>query len=75
MKKPVLDPDVADVAPNEPVLTIYDEQYRVACWPLLDAETDGVDWKEVPGICCITIRSRARARSRSIRSPFRAQNG
>ncbi|MDE5458519.1 DUF2285 domain-containing protein [Bradyrhizobium sp. CSA112] len=44
---PPLDPDVADSAPDDPVLTGYDEQHLVTYWRLLDAETDGADWKEV----------------------------
>ena len=47
MKQPALDPDVADVAPNESVLTTYDEQHLVTYWRLLDAEAAGADWKEV----------------------------
>ncbi|MET4036371.1 MULTISPECIES: DUF2285 domain-containing protein [unclassified Bradyrhizobium] len=50
MTKPPLDPDVADVAPHEPVLTTYDEQDLVTYWRLLDAEADGADWKEVTRI-------------------------
>ena len=50
MKQPALDPDVADVAPNESVLTTYDEQHLVTYWRLLDAEAAGADWKEVARI-------------------------
>ena len=50
MQKPPLDPDVADSAPDDPVLTSYDEQHLVTYWRLLDAETDGADWKEVARI-------------------------
>ena len=50
MQKPPLDPDVADVAPNESVLTTYDEQHLVTYWRLLDAEAAGADWKEVARI-------------------------
>ena len=50
MKEPALDPDVADVAPNESVLTTYDEQHLVTYWRLLDAEAAGADWKEVTRI-------------------------
>ena len=58
MKQPALDPDVADVAPNESVLTTYDEQHLVTYWRLLDAEAAGADWKEV-------ARNRAAHRSGS----------
>ena len=50
MKQPALDPDVADVAPNESVLTTYDERHLVTYWRLLDAEAAGADWKEVARI-------------------------
>ena len=50
MKEPALDPDVADVAPNESLLTTYDEQHLVTYWRLLDAEAAGADWKEVARI-------------------------
>ncbi|MBB4261318.1 DUF2285 domain-containing protein [Bradyrhizobium sp. CIR3A] len=47
MTKPQLDPDVADVAPIEPVLTAYDEQHVVTYIRLLQAEGEGADWREV----------------------------
>ncbi|MGY4503200.1 hypothetical protein ACVWYH_007157 [Bradyrhizobium sp. GM24.11] len=50
MTKPQLDPDVADVAPNEPVLTTYDEQHAVTYIRLLQAEGEGADWRDVARI-------------------------
>jgi hypothetical protein len=50
MQKPPLDPDVADAAPDDPVLTTYDEQHLVTYWRLLDAEADGAEWREVARI-------------------------
>ncbi|MCK1345118.1 hypothetical protein ABIB75_003763 [Bradyrhizobium sp. GM2.2] len=47
MSKPSLDPDVADVAPNEPALTAYDEQHVVTYIRLLQAEGEGANWREV----------------------------
>jgi len=47
MKKPPLDPDVADVAPTDSVLTVYDEQHIVTYWRMLDADAEGADWREV----------------------------
>lgn len=47
MQKPSLDPDVADVAPNEPALTAYDERHVVTYVRLLQAESEGADWREV----------------------------
>jgi hypothetical protein len=46
MTKPKLDPDVADVAPNEPALTAYDEQH-VVTYMRLQADSEGADWREV----------------------------
>ncbi|TFV39128.1 DUF2285 domain-containing protein [Bradyrhizobium niftali] len=47
MQKPSQDPDVADSAPNEPLLTAYDEQHVVTYMRLLQAEGEGADWREV----------------------------
>ncbi|UWU70594.1 DUF2285 domain-containing protein [Bradyrhizobium sp. NC92] len=47
MTKPQLDPDVADVAPDEPALSAYDEQHVVTYMRLLQAEGEGADWREV----------------------------
>lgn len=64
MKEPPLDPDVADAAPNELVLTSYDEQHLVTYWRLLDAEVDGADWKEVARIVLHLDPDREPARAR-----------
>ena len=50
MSGPPLDPDIADVAPNEPALTAYDEQHVVTYIRLLQAEGQGADWQEVTRI-------------------------
>lgn len=50
MTKPQLDPDVADIAPNEATLTAYDEQHVVTYIRLLQAEGQGADWREVARI-------------------------
>ena len=65
MKQPALDPDVADVAPNEAVLTTYDEQHLVTYWRLLDAEAAGADWKEVTQIVLHIDPDREPMRARS----------
>ncbi|MET4386710.1 hypothetical protein ABIB73_002455 [Bradyrhizobium sp. F1.4.3] len=65
MTKPPLDPNVADVAPHEPVLTTYDEQHLVTYWRLLDAEADGADWKEVTRIVLHIDPGREPARARN----------
>jgi hypothetical protein len=48
--RPELDPDVQDVAPTGPHITVYDEAHFVTYMRLLDAEADGADWEEVAHI-------------------------
>ena len=50
MKKPLRDPDVADAAPADPVLTVYDEEHIIAYLRMLDADKEGADWREVAQI-------------------------
>src|SRR6267142_404032 len=50
MTNPPLDPEVADVAPTAPTLTAYDQQHLVTYLRLLDADTEGADWREVARI-------------------------
>ena len=50
MSKPLLDPDVADVAPTDSALTPYDEQHVLTYTRLLQAEGEGADWREVARI-------------------------
>jgi hypothetical protein len=45
--RPPLDPDVAEPAPSGPTLTPYDQEHLVTYLRLLDAETEGADWREV----------------------------
>jgi hypothetical protein len=47
IQKPPLNPDVADTAPTDSVLTAYDEEHVVTYLRLLDADVDGADWREV----------------------------
>jgi hypothetical protein len=47
MKKPLPDPDVTDVAPTDPVLTVYDEEHVITYLRMLDADAEGADWREV----------------------------
>ena len=47
MPSPPLDPPVSDAAPCEGVLTSYDEQHLVTYLRLLDADSEGADWREV----------------------------
>src|SRR5689334_8871744 len=50
MQSPPLDPNVADLAPEDSALTSYDEQHVVTYMRLLQAETEGADWREVASI-------------------------
>ena len=50
MRNPPLDPDVAIVAPTDPALTGYDQEHLVTYLRLLDADTEGADWREVARI-------------------------
>jgi hypothetical protein len=50
MKKPPLDPDVADTAPVSDTLTVYDEEHMITYLRLLDADNEGADWQEVARI-------------------------
>jgi len=47
VQKPPLNPDVADTAPSDSALTVYDEEHIVTYLRLLDVEADGADWREV----------------------------
>jgi len=47
MQKPPLDPDVADTAPSDSVLTAYDEDHLLTYLRLLDADAEDADWREV----------------------------
>ena len=50
MPRPQLDPDVADAAPSELVLTDYDDEHMITYLRMLDAEADNADWREVARI-------------------------
>src|SRR6266516_2915148 len=64
MKKPPLDPDVADTAPTDSVLTVYDEEHLITYLRLLDADAAGADWTEVARIVLHIDPSREPARAR-----------
>ncbi|HUN94672.1 MAG TPA: DUF2285 domain-containing protein [Bradyrhizobium sp.] len=38
---------VANLAPNGPELTVYDEEHAITYIRMLDAEADGADWQEM----------------------------
>jgi hypothetical protein len=47
MQKPPPHPDIADAAPSDSVLTVYDEQHLITYLRRLDADVQGADWSEV----------------------------
>jgi|SRR5712664_1301951 len=47
MQKPPLDPAVADTAPSDSVLTVYDEEHVITYLRQLDPDAKGADWREV----------------------------
>jgi hypothetical protein len=62
VQKPPLDPDISDVAPTSSRLTRYDEEHIITYMRLLDAESEGADWRESCGDC-FAHRSSSRAGS------------
>jgi hypothetical protein len=56
MKEPQLNPQVADLAPTGPELTVYDEEHMITYMRVSDADQQGADWREV---CRIVLRINA----------------
>ena len=50
MKKPPLDPNVADLPPADRAVTAYDEEHLITYLRLLDADAGGADWRDVSRI-------------------------
>jgi hypothetical protein len=50
MQSPHLNPTVDDLAPTAAILTGYDERHAIIYLRLLDADTEGADWREVARI-------------------------
>lgn len=69
MQKPLLDPDVADAAPTDLILTPYDHEHTVTYLRLLDADMEGADWQEVADRVAYRSHPRADARLEGIRKP------
>jgi Uncharacterized conserved protein (DUF2285) len=78
---PRLDPEIADLAPNEPTLMPYDQQHVVTYVRLLDAEKANADWQEVVRIVLhidpVTEPTRARGayESHLARAKWMARHG
>jgi hypothetical protein len=69
-----LDPPVADSTPASAAMTGYDEEHLVTYLRLLDADSEGADWREVAQIVLHidAVREPARAR-RAWESTWRGQ--
>ncbi|MDH6264079.1 DUF2285 domain-containing protein [Bradyrhizobium sp. BR13661] len=65
MRKSPLDPDVADAAPADQILTAYDERHVVTYMRLLQAEGEGADWREVARVVLHLDPEREPNRARS----------
>jgi hypothetical protein len=76
MQKPPLGPDVADTAPSDPVLSVYDEEHVITYLRLLDADAVGADWRDVARIVLHLDPEQDSDRARkTFDSHFRAPNG
>ena len=64
MGNPPNDPDAADTAPTEPMLSDYD--LFVTYLRLLDADDEGADWREVARIVLHIDPDREPARANGI---------
>jgi hypothetical protein len=64
MRKLPLDPDVADVAPADSMLTPYDSEHMITYFRMLDADAEGADWREVAVIVLHIDPEREPARAR-----------
>ena len=47
MRSPPTNPQIAETAPADPMLTSYDEQLLMVYLRLLDAAAEGADWRDV----------------------------
>jgi Uncharacterized conserved protein (DUF2285) len=47
---PPRDPDIADTAPSDGVLTLYDWEHMITYLRMLDANAEDADWREVAQI-------------------------
>ena len=77
METPPLDPNIADVAPAGPALTVYDEEHLITCMRVLAADQQGANWRDV-SLIVLRIdpdrnadRARANQASRKYPLPYR----
>ena len=62
--QPSVAPRVADEAPSKPELTNYDYEMLICYLRLLDAEAEGVDWREVARVVLKTDPDREYVRAK-----------
>jgi Uncharacterized conserved protein (DUF2285) len=55
MQELPLDPDIADTAPSDSVLTVYDEKHVITYLRLLDADAKGADWRDVARVVLLHL--------------------
>jgi Uncharacterized conserved protein (DUF2285) len=65
MSSPPLDPDVADVAPTDHDLTVYDEEHVLTYLRILDAAADNADWRDVARLILHIDPAKQPARART----------
>jgi hypothetical protein len=81
MRKPPLNPDVADAAPSDSMLTPYAQEHAITYLRLLDAGAAGADWKEVTRIVLHVdpdrepVRARQAYESHLIRARWMTEQG
>lgn len=77
MQKPLADPDVADLAPADTLLTRYDEEHVVTYLRMLDADAEVADWREIELIVLHVDPPNAKLRGVAVRSTrtWRGQDG
>ena len=76
MQKPPLDPDVADTAPSDPVLTVYDEEHIITYLRLLTRMRKVLTGAKSHEWCCILIPNmKPIAPGGRSRATYRAPNG
>jgi hypothetical protein len=74
VQKPPLDPDVADTALSDPVLTVYDEEHLITHLRLLDADAQRADWRKVARIVPhLDPEHESDRRPEGVRQPFIAR--
>jgi hypothetical protein len=76
MKKLLLDPNVADLAPADPAVTTYDNEHIITYLRLLDADAEGAYWRDVSRVVLhIDPDRETTARGEPSKATYRAPDG